>query len=128
MVRKNAKALLVREFLTPGWDSLTLESIGLAEVSYSGLESVQPSARFLVGFPTPVLAHIRSGWKNLLASLCDTLRNDVAVTLGTEQEDYETYYYPVGRWVSLSERTGTSWCRLSAPGKALAHREGIVSP
>jgi hypothetical protein len=103
MVRRSVKAFLVREFVTPGWDSLTLETLGLAEVSYPGLESAQLRPQFLIAFPTGVAGRLRSEWTRFLASLCDTLRNDAAVTLGSEQEDYETYHYPVGRWVSRSE-------------------------
>lgn len=108
MVRKGVKALLVREFVVPGWDSLTLETLGLAEVSYPGLDSAQPGPEFLVGFSPSVAIRIRTEWTQFLASICDTLRNDAAVTLGSEQEDYETYHYPVGRWVSLSDRAGTT--------------------
>ena len=108
MVRKNVKTLLVREFVVPGWDSLTLETLGLAEVSYPSLGWAQPSPQLLVGFPPAVAACMRSEWANFLASLCDTLRNDAAVTLGSEQEDYETYHYPLGKWVSLADRGGTS--------------------
>jgi hypothetical protein len=31
-VRSDVKALLAREFVVPGWDSLTLETLGLAEL------------------------------------------------------------------------------------------------
>lgn len=33
-VARNVRALLIREFTIPGWDQLTLETIGLAEVTY----------------------------------------------------------------------------------------------
>jgi hypothetical protein len=38
-VRAGAKTFLVREFATPGWDSLTLETLGLAEVTYGSFSS-----------------------------------------------------------------------------------------
>jgi hypothetical protein len=34
MVGRNTKALLIREFAVPGWDQLTQETPGLAEVTY----------------------------------------------------------------------------------------------
>jgi Lhr-like helicase len=127
-VRKNARALLVREFVVPGWDSLTLETTGFAEVGYPGIESANASAQFLVRFERGLAKRIQSEWTLFLAYLCDTLRNDAAVTLGSEQEDYEAYHYPLGRRVSLSDRAGTNMVPfIGARDGAFASRRNLFA-
>jgi Lhr-like helicase len=107
-VRVGAKAFLVREFATPGWDSLTLETLGLAEVTYPGLEQAQPRPQYLASFPSEIAARIRSEWATFLASVCDTIRNDTALTLGSDEQDFEAFHYPLGKWMSLSDRAGAN--------------------
>jgi len=118
-VRGGAKTFLVREFATPGWDSLTLETLGLAEVTYPGIEAAQPRPQFLVGFPSDIADRIRSDWATFLASICDTIRNDTAITLGSDEQDFEAFHYPLGKWVSLSDRAGANLVPF------IGSREGI---
>jgi Lhr-like helicase len=127
-VRGGAKAFLVREFATPGWDSLTLETLGLAEVTYPGLEAAEPSPQFLAGFPFGIAARIRSDWATFLASVCDTIRNDTAVTLGSDEQDFEAFHYPLGKWVSLSDRAGANLVPFigSREGPSAARRNAFA--
>jgi DEAD/DEAH box helicase domain-containing protein len=118
-VRGTVKTFLVREFATPGWDSLTLETLGLAEVTYPGIEAAQPRPQFLAGFPSDIADRIRSDWATFLASICDTIRNDTAITLGSDEQDFEAFHYPLGKWVSLSDRAGTNLVPF------IGSREGI---
>jgi len=93
-------SLLARELAvkTP----ICLESLGLVEIRYPGLESL---------LPPPQLAHLstvraREGfaavWGEFLASLCDTLRKERAITV-TEEFDGEGSI-PLGKWVSERRR------------------------
>jgi len=106
MVGRNTKALLIREFAVPGWDQLTLETTGLAEVTYPGLDALKPGDSLLAAIPVRISDRMVADWPNFLRFLCDTIRHDTAITLGSEKEDYESFYYPLGRWVSLSDRSG----------------------
>ena len=118
-VRGSAKKFLVQEFAIPGWDSLTLETLGLAEVTYPGIEATQPRPQFLASFPSDISDRIRSDWANFLASICDTIRNDSAITLGSEEQDFEAFHYPLGKWVSLSDRADANLVAF------IGSREGI---
>ena len=126
-VRGGAKTFLVREFATPGWDSLTLETLGLAEVTYPGIEVAQPRPQFLAGFSSDIADRIRSDWATFLASICDTIRNDTAITLGSDEQDFEAFHYPLGKWVSLSDRAGANLVPFSDRGKASPRRAGTRS-
>lgn len=52
-----------------------------------------------------VLSNLRSIWTDLLTLLCDDLRSDGCVTLGSDKEDQEYEYgeYLVGNWCSLDK-------------------------
>ena len=107
--------LLGRELASPIRRSvITLESLGLVEVTYPGLEQLEPTAQFLGTLPTETLrASVGKYWTNLLASLCDTLRTEGVVTLGGKLDD--TYNFGrllIGRWVSADDMRGARLVRF----------------
>lgn len=121
---QEAQLLLVNEFATPGWRRVSLETIGLAEVVYPGLESLTPPDNLLGVLPSDDLRkYLLRSWPLLLASVCDTLRQDGAVTLGSEELDWTAYDIPLGRWVSR-EQSGRNLVPFvgSREGRAASRR------
>ena len=114
-VSKRTHELLGRELASPIRRSVnTLESLGLVEVTYPGLEQLTPSAYFLGTLPTETLREcVSRHWTDMLASLCDTLRTDGAVTLGDELDD--TYNFGrllIGRWAAADDDRGARLIRF----------------
>ena len=102
-VETRAREMLGRELASPIRRSVnTLESLGLVEVTYPGLDQLRPPAQFLGTLPTENLREsITKCWTDLLASLCDTLRTDGAITLGEDlDEEYTFGRMLIGRWAS----------------------------
>jgi DEAD/DEAH box helicase domain-containing protein len=103
--RKNAEhlrvrlpALLGREFASPVRRAASLETLGIVEVTYPGLEVVPPPGALLGELPDePSRDILRGVWIDLLAALCDTLRSDGVITLeGVEDYAFGAVY--IGRW------------------------------
>ena len=114
-VSQRSRELLGRELASPIRRSVnTLESLGLVEVTYPGLEQLMPSKQFLGALPTEtVRERVGEHWTDLLASLCDTLRTDGAVTLGEDLDD--TYNFGrllIGRWAAADEARGARLIRF----------------
>lgn len=121
---QDAQLLLVNEFATPGWGRVSLETMGLAEVVYPGLEELKPLDNLLGVLPARELREaLVQSWPLLLASLCDTLRQDGVVTLGSDELDWGAYDIPLGRWVSR-DQTGRSLLPFvgSREGRAASRR------
>lgn len=121
---QDARSLLVNEFATPGWGRVSLETIGLAEVVYPMLEDLKPPDSLLGALPSEELRDALSKcWPELLASLCDTLRQDGVVTLGSDDQDWEAYDVPLGSWASR-DQTGRSLVPFvgSREGRAASRR------
>jgi DEAD/DEAH box helicase domain-containing protein len=95
-------SLVARELARPARGQISLETAGLIEVAYPGIESVPADSAFLGSISKTVArGMIRDAWTDFLAALCDSIRSEGAVTLG-EKGDLE---YPlgevlVGRWCS----------------------------
>lgn len=114
-VSQRSRELLGRELASPIRRSVnTLESLGLVEVTYPGLEQLTPSAHLLGALPTEALREcVSRHWTDSLASLCDTLRTDGAVTLGDELDD--TYNFGrllIGRWAAANDERGARLIRF----------------
>ncbi|MGZ3611111.1 MAG: DEAD/DEAH box helicase, partial [Ktedonobacteraceae bacterium] len=99
-VRKRLKSLLAREFARPAQQQISLETLGLAEVTYPGLEALK-LPKYLEGtLPTrAVREQLRIFWSAFLAALCDTLRTEGVITLGSVEED-KAYQFAIliGNW------------------------------
>ena len=114
-VTSRARELLGRELASPIRRSVaTLESLGLVEVTYPGLEQLEPPGQFLGALPREsVRQALTQCWTDFLASLCDTLRSDGAISLGDELDD--TYNFGrtlIGRWSSADDERGTRLIRF----------------
>jgi Lhr-like helicase len=113
-IKDQAVVLLAREFATPSWRANSTETLGLAEITYPGLDSVPPPAEFLGTLPDELArAAVAEYWSMILLALCDTLRVDGAITLGNDDADrnYESGGVPLGRWASRSD-TGPGLIRF----------------
>jgi len=114
-IHKHAQTFLAREFASPLRRAISAETLGLAEVTYPGLDMLPAPAKF-VG----VLPHeegrqlLREWWSAFLHALCDTLRSDGVITLGDEQEDtgYQFGGVLLGRWCALDQERGSALIRF----------------
>ncbi len=99
-VYKDLKLLLAREFARPTQRQVSLETLGLAEVTYPGLDILQIPESISGILPTVVAREqLQRYWTPFLSALCDTLRTDGAITLGSDEED-KSYQFSdlVGHW------------------------------
>jgi Lhr-like helicase len=104
-VAKGIEEILVREFVSPTWTQASLETLGLAEIVYPGLNGAIPPRDLLAILPSSIVReHITKSWPDLLATICDTIRDEGAITVGDAEKDREWPYFPIGRWMSMSER------------------------
>ena len=114
-VENRIPELLGRELArsTPRSDT-TLESLGLVEVTYPGLDNLKIPAQFLGTLPTESLRQAMSRcWCDLVAALCDTLRTEGAITLGDELDaKYAIGRLPIGRWASSDDELGARLVRF----------------
>ena len=108
-VRRRVHELLGRELARPNrGSSITLEPLGLIEVTYPGLKQLEPPPAFVGCLPTEAARRSVTGqWTDLLAAICDTLRMDGAVTLGDEADrNYLFGRALVGRWATADDSRG----------------------
>ena len=103
---KEVPCIVSRELAVPSWDRLTMESCGLAEVVYPGIENLRaPGAIAFNGSSAEGLANV---WPQLVAALMDIVRKDRAITLGSYERDRHEYATPLGKWMALRSRANTS--------------------
>src|SRR5713226_5593236 len=99
-VHRRLTTLLAREFARSTQQQISLETLGLAEVTYPGLNSLAVPASLLGTVPTHAARGcLQTCWTAFLAAICDTLRTDGVITLGSDIEDnaYE-FANLIGRW------------------------------
>ena len=102
-IKKQLEILFIREL---GRRQNSLEDLGLLEVTYPGLKTLQPPDELLGKMPTSQLRNIlNDNWTNILASLCDTLRMDGVFTLGDYEKDilYPYGYNLIAHWCSEND-------------------------
>ena len=102
-VNERIKEFLGRELASPIRRSVfTLESAGIVEVTYPGLDQLQAPAHFVGVLPTENLRQTITGhWTDLLAALCDTMRTDGVVTLSQDLDEiYAFGGMLIGRWAA----------------------------
>jgi DEAD/DEAH box helicase domain-containing protein len=113
-VYKQLKLLLVREFARPTQWPTSLEALGLAEVAYPGLDTLAIPDKLLGMLPTvSARSQLSKYWTAFLAALCDTLRTDGAITLGSEDED-KAYQFSnlLGHWCAEEKESGNRLLRF----------------
>ena len=106
-VRRRSARILASEFVSPAWTQVSLETLGLAEVVYPGLRTMSVPNSLLGQLPASVSTErLISDWPSFLADLCDTIRIDGCITLGSEASDRDDFSRPLGGWMSLRSRWG----------------------
>ena len=113
-IRKAAKLFLGKEFARIMGRDTTLEALGLVEVTYPNLDSLKCPSQFLGFLPTETMRQtLRENWSGLVASLCDSLRANGAITLGDALDDeYDFEGGPVGLWASETDASGPRLARF----------------
>ena len=92
-IRKSLGSLLGRELARrPAWPSPSLETLGLVEVVYPGIAKLAPPPEILGVLPADVVARIEVLWPDYIAALLDAVRNQGAITLGSEDDDRDYQY------------------------------------
>lgn len=116
--------------MRPRWPQMALETLGLVEVVYPGLEELScPDP--LVGLLPPELANFFKGnWATFVASILDSLRTDGAVTFGDEKLD-EQYnadlpYVALGKWVSSEDNFASQLVALKGKDDKRHRRNAFV--
>ena len=105
-IHRRVEELLGKEFASPIRRTVsTLESLGLVEVTYPGLDKLKAPADFIGKLPTVEFQEtITQNWSYLLAALCDDLRSSGVVTMGDRLDgDYAFGRMLIGRWASEDE-------------------------
>jgi superfamily II DNA or RNA helicase len=108
-VKKKAHEFLAREFVRRARGSRSVELLGFVEVTYPGIEALElPKSISGILANDKVRSNLEAGWSDFLGSLCDTLRTDGAITLGTEDEDKNFLLGAVyiGKWCSMDTSAG----------------------
>ena len=104
-VRRRSRRLLSAELASFSGRGISLETLGLSEIVYPGIDKVRPTTELLGRVP-----NIRSRetleafWPCFVSSLLDTIRMDGAITLGSEEADFNEHHFPLGAWVSRNTR------------------------
>ena len=102
IIEKRLKSLVAGELAARPRGQVSLETAGLVEVVYPGLDEVPADDAFL-GLISRAHARgkLREAWPDFLAALCDSIRSEGAVTLGDEGDrEYPRGEELVGRWYS----------------------------
>ncbi|MGE0883059.1 MAG: DEAD/DEAH box helicase [Blastocatellales bacterium] len=109
-VKTRLRSLIGRELASPLRRAVSVETLGLLEVTYPGLEQIEAPNQLLGNLPAEVRAHFTVCWRDFLAALCDSLRSDGVITLGSPEED-RTWAFNrvfVGRWAA-EEQARRNW-------------------
>jgi DEAD/DEAH box helicase domain-containing protein len=129
-VRRRAARVLAAEFVSPAWSQVSLETLGMAEVMYPGIRALTVPASFLGQLPAGAnIELLIADWSSFLADLCDTIRIDGCITLGSEASDRDDFSRPLGGWMSLRTRWG-GWLTPfigSRKGDAASRRNRFAS-
>jgi DEAD/DEAH box helicase domain-containing protein len=99
-------AILSRELAVPAWQRSSLESAGLVENVYPGIDLLRPPIG--LGFTPTIADGLFQHWPNLVAVLLDSVRRDRGITLGSSERDREELAAPLGKWISFRMRSDNS--------------------
>ena len=114
-IKAAANTYIAKEFGTsavPG--SAALEALGLAEVTYPGIDNIDAHNGFIGSLPTGEMRQTLSeNWSGLLAAICDTLRQGRVITLGKGLDDsYDFNGIPIAQWAAKSTDDGYGLARF----------------
>jgi len=98
--RELARAPLRRE--------ASVETLGLLEVAYPGLNAIPLPPQIAGQLPEQARETLQAAWPDFLAALCDSLRADGVVTMGGAEQgdDFQQGQIPIGRWCAEDKRRG----------------------
>jgi len=125
-VKAGVRNLMAREFMRRApWPSLSLETAGLVEVVYPGVEGMGMPDTAAARLPREVREKLEPLWPDFLAAILDVVRAEGAITLGSRALDlgYEYGALLVGK--NLSERTRDQsyvFPMVSVTGRSNRHR------
>lgn len=124
-VRERLKMLLANEFARPTRRQNSLETLGLSEITYPGLDTLEAPNELLGRLPMQIVRErIKGCWVAFLAALCDTLRTDGVITLGSDDEDRAYQYsHLVGRWGVENIEQGNRLIRFIGETKIQRRRQ-----
>lgn len=107
-LRRKLKPLLAREFARSTQRQTSLETVGLAEITYPGLDQLAMPGELLGILPTQAAREkLRACWPTFLIALCDTLRSDGVITLGSHEEDQQYLFSNlIGHWCTEEKAKG----------------------
>jgi hypothetical protein len=93
---------IAQEFASPSLHGYSLETFGMAEITYPKLDQLAIPHEFLGTLEMEsVRLTLQEHWPVILADLCDTLRNENAVTIGEDlDEEYQYGGRRIGKWMS----------------------------
>lgn len=92
-ILKSLGSLLGRELARrPTWPVPSLESLGLVEVVYPNIDKLKAPPELLGILPAEAAERIEAVWSDYLGALLDAVRNQGAITLGSEEEDRDYQY------------------------------------
>jgi hypothetical protein len=103
LTKQRVENLLAQLCAKPSVAGRSLETLGLVEVNYDNIEKLQIPARALAILPNDSVRSIMStSWIDFQKCLCDTIRLDGAISLGTDDDNtraFEEGMY-VGTWMA----------------------------
>lgn len=115
--RKDEAVLrLVREFARRPPQRASLETLGLAEVRYPGIQGLKAPRVFVDACVDTPREKVDDDWRDLLARCIDTLRTDAAVSLPRNIDPYDT---------SLGDVRFDVVCRLTDRDAAAGRIESV---
>ncbi len=106
---KGRLSLLVgAQLVARGGDKASLETLGLAEVTYPGLDKLKLPPEVAGTLSGDLGPKLEAVWSDFLAALLDTVRSEGFLTLGSpaDDEEFSGGYIPLGRWCSLDQSFG----------------------
>lgn len=92
-VSNSLASLLGRELARrPAWPSPSLETLGLVEVVYPGINALRVPNDVLGLLPSTAAQRLEEHWGDYLSTLLDAVRTQGAITLGNEEADRDYQY------------------------------------
>ena len=118
-VKSQMARLIARELERPSKRKRSLESVGLVEIVYPGIESFRIPISFEEKLPSGVRSVFNNIWTELLAMLLDSIRAQGCIDFSDEKlESFEDESPLMGRWMTKEER---GWNSISFVGKTQRH-------
>jgi hypothetical protein len=98
-VKQHLNNYVARELAKLSPAQASLETLGLVEVAYPGISELQLPERLTGVVPR----ELGEAWSQVLAALCDSLRAEGVITLGSQDEDeaYEYGRFILGKWCTV---------------------------